>query len=197
MDEELADWFAREILPHEAALTRYVASARARGVDPEDARQDIYIKVWQAAGRTRPPQPRFFLFAVARNHLTDIARQRRVVPIDLLQDSAAFSVLVDEVSPERQAGSFQELERLIDAFEHLPDRCREVVWMKRVEGASQREIAQRLSIAEATVEAHLVRGMRMLTQFFHSGDGPRESRPARWTIPRPWIGSRMKPPRGS
>lgn len=195
MDERLAEWFANEILPHEAALTRYIEGWRLGSAETSDIRQDIYIKVLQAAARSQPPAPRFFLFAVARNHIADLARRRRVVRIDTLQDFPDSSVFSNEVSPEREVGAFQELERLIDAFELLPDRCREVVWLKRVEGASQQDIAARLNIAEGTVEAHLVRGMRLLTQFY--GDIASGAKPSGWKVTRNWRRSKKRPPPGS
>lgn len=168
VDDSLEDWFVREILAHEEALTRYLLRAWSNPADVADLKQEVYVKVLEAAEKTLPTSPRYFLFAVARNHLTDRGRRSRIVPIDLLQDVDVLAVSMDELSPERRMGSFQQLERLVDAFEHLPDRCREVVWMRKIEDLAQKEIAARLKIAEGTVEAHLVRGMRLLTQRFYA-----------------------------
>ena len=187
MDETIEHWFVREILAHEAALTRYIARAHRTSADVQDLRQEIYIKVLEAAEKSRPTSPRYFLFTCAKHLLIDHARRSRIVRIDLLQDCDGLNVLVDEVSPERSTGSFQQLQRLLDAFEQLPDRCREVVWLRKIEDLPQKDIAGRLGIAEATVEAHLVRGMRLLTGLFYAteaGDGsaagstnaPQESR---------------------
>ena len=168
MDEALADWFVREILAHEAALTRYIARAWRNAADVQDLRQEVYIKVLEAAEHSRPALPRFFLFTVAKNLLTDRARRNRIVPIDLLQDCDSLNVLIDEISPERRASCFQQLDRLVAAFEQLPDRCREAVWLRKIEDVSQKEIAGRMGVTEGTVEAHLVRGMRLLTKLFYS-----------------------------
>jgi RNA polymerase sigma factor (sigma-70 family) len=170
MDEALEDWFVREVLSHEAALTRFIARAAHNTGDVQDLRQEIYIKVLQAAEKARPVAPRFFLFAVAKNLLIDHARRNPVVPIDLLQDCDSLNVLIDEVSPERKTGSFQQLQRLVGAFEQLPNRCREVVWMRKIEDLAQKDIATRLGVAEGTVEVHLVRGMRLLTRLFYGGE---------------------------
>jgi RNA polymerase sigma-70 factor (ECF subfamily) len=170
MNDAIEEWFVREVLVHEAALTRYLRRAWGNEADVPDLRQEVYIRVLEAGERVRPTSPKRFMFIVARNLLADHARRNRIVPIDLLQESDTSNVLVDEISSERRTSSFQQLQRLVDAFERLPDRCREVVWMRKIEDVAQKEIAKRLTIAEGTVEAHLVRGMRMLAQLFHGGE---------------------------
>lgn len=177
MDGALDAWFEQEVLAHEPALTRYIARFARNAADIQDVRQEIYVKVLEAAEKKRPPAPRYFLFAVARNLLTDLARRQRVVPIELMQDPASLDLLVDELSPERRAGDHQQLCRLGRAFDVLPQRCREVVWMKKIQGLRQKEIAQRLSIAEATVESHLVRGMRLLARLYYDTEMGSECAP--------------------
>lgn len=167
MGETLEDWFIREILAHEAALTRYLARSWGNPADVPDLRQEIYVKVMEAAEKSRPLTPRYFLFTLARNLLADYGRKNRVVSINPSQESDVPSVLVDEVSPEQRIGGFQQLVQLIDAFEQLPQRCREVVWLRKIEDVPQREIAARLKLAEGTVEGHLVRGMRILTRLYY------------------------------
>src|SRR5688572_9502143 len=179
MSDSLDDWFVREILSQEAALTRYLTRAWSNAADVPDLRQEVYVKVLQSAEKSRPAAPRYFLSAVARNLLADHARRKRIVPIDVLQESDLPNVLVDEISSERRTGSFQQLQRLTEAFERLPDRCREVVWLRKVEDLSQKDIAERLKIAEGTVESHLVRGMRLLAGFFHGGEGDEGSQTVR------------------
>ena len=63
--------------------------------------------------------------------------------------------------------------RLSDAFDRLPDRCREVVWLRRVEELSQKEVAMRLGISEKTVEKHIAKGMRLLADALHADQGDR------------------------
>lgn len=170
MSDTLEEWFIREILCHEAALTRYLTHAWSNSADIPDLRQEIYIKVMEAAEKGRPLAPRYFLFTLAKNLIIDQRRKNRVVSIDLSQESELSNVLADEVTPERRLGSIQQLARLLDALEQLPDRCREVVWLRKIEDLPQRDIAARLKLAEGTVEGHLVRGMRALTRLFYAGN---------------------------
>jgi RNA polymerase sigma-70 factor (ECF subfamily) len=141
---------------------RYLSHKRAMPVDAEDLRNDIYIRVLECADNQRPTNPKAFLFSTARNLLIDIARRNRVVAIDLLEDLDVLNVLIDEASPERHASGRQQLQRLSTYFDRMPAKCREVVWLRRIEGLPQKEVAQRLGVTEATVEKHVHRGMRYL-----------------------------------
>jgi len=170
MDDDFAAWFAREILAHEAALTRYIKHSWAARGEIADIRQEVYAKVLEAAERQRPTQPKAFLYATARNLLIDRARKHRVVPIDRLQETDTQNVLIDTITPERNATGLQQLLHLTQAFEKLPARRREVLWMRKIEDMSQKEIASRLGVTEATVEAHLIRAMRHLTDLFYGNE---------------------------
>ena len=170
MPVPLDDWFADEILVHEEALLHFLARAWPQRDEVHDLRQEIYVRVYEAAGKALPTQPKAFLFATARHLLTDRIRRGKVVSIEPVGDFERLLVLVDDVSPERWCGGRQVLKRLSDAFDRLPDRCREVVWLRRVEHLSQREVAAHLGISEKTVEKHIAKGMRLLAGHFYGGD---------------------------
>ena len=170
MPVELDNWFIREILVHEAALARYLARCWRHRDELVDLRQEVYARVYEAAGRSLPTQPKAFLFATARHLITDRLRRVRVVSIEPMGDFEPSHVLIDEVSPERWSGGRQMLARIADAFDRLPDRCREVVWLRRVEELSQKEVAVRLGISEKTVEKHIAKGMRLLAGHMYGGD---------------------------
>ena len=159
---ELDRWFAAEILVHEASLTRYLHRVWPNRAEVPDLRQEIYVRLYESAARGLPTSPKSFLFQTARNLITDRVRRERIVSIDYTQDLDALNVLVDEISPEQRLNARQELRRLSEALDRLSDDCRSVIWLRRVEGLSQREAAERLNMPEGTVESHLSRGVRAL-----------------------------------
>ena len=55
-----------------------------------------------------------------------------------------------------------ELARIGALIDSLPDKCRQAFVLRRIEGYSQREIAQRMQISENTVEKHICKGIRVL-----------------------------------
>ncbi len=182
MPSEIDEWFVREVLVHERALAGYLRRCWPHGDEWHDLQQEVYARVYEAASRNRPAAPEAFVFTTARHLLTDRARRSRVVSIETVGDFTSPNVNpVDELSPERWMDSRQMLRRLSEALDHLPDRCRAVVWLRRVEELPQKEVARRLGISDRTVEKHLARGMRLVAACLYGSAPP----PAREGTP-PW-----------
>lgn len=166
MSEALDTWFKREVLAHEAALVRYLNRNWRRPEEILDLRQDIYVRVYEAAAKARPLAPRAFLFTTAHHLLVDRIRRGRIVPIEAAGDLEFSNLPGDEISPEGRLDSHQQLKRLAEALNSLPAKCREVVWLRRIDECSQKEVAKRLGISVRTVESHMLKGMRMLADAF-------------------------------
>ena len=172
MAESLDAWFAREILPLEGALLRYLARTWMRRDEIHDLRQEIYVRVYEAAAKSRPLSPKSFVFTTARNLMTDRIRRGRVVSIEATADLETSNVLVDEISPERRASARQELSRLAQALDRLPPQCRNVVWLRKIEGIPQRQVAERLGISEGAVEKQITKGVRLLAHALFGSKAP-------------------------
>ena len=175
MEDTLEDWFAREILSHEASLVRYLRRHWHNRDEVHDLRQEVYIRIYEAAAHTRPHSPKAFLFTAARHLLADRFRRERVVSIETRGDLQLLDVLIDDISPERRASASEELRAVVCAYERLPPRCREVFWLRRVEDLPQKEVAAKLDIAEGMVEKHLAKAMRRLADA-RFGGGPKSRR---------------------
>ncbi|HET7126250.1 MAG TPA: sigma-70 family RNA polymerase sigma factor [Lysobacter sp.] len=171
MDESVESWFAREILAHEEALVRYLRRCWPHADDVHDLRQETYIRVFEAARRERPHQPKSFLFTTARHLMADRLRRGRIVSIEAVGDFESLNVPMDEAGPERRHDARQSLRRLAEAFDRLPDRCREVVWLRKVEELPQKEVARRLGIAEKTVEKQVAKGARLIADYMFGEAG--------------------------
>jgi RNA polymerase sigma factor (sigma-70 family) len=168
-------WFVAEILPHEAALNRYIRRVWSRPHDIADLRQEVYTRVYQSALEKLPTVPKAFLFTTARNLLSDKIRHGRIVSIDYTQDIDSLSVLVDELTPDRRVSARQELRRLSDAFDRLSDQTREIIWLRRVEGLSQEDAARRLGLKETTLAGYLSKGLRKLARHVWGEEDSRTS----------------------
>ncbi|WP_077032983.1 RNA polymerase sigma factor [Pelomonas sp. KK5] len=180
--QALDDWFIAEVLPQEPALMRLLGRHWRHSDELTDLRQDVYVRVYEAARASGLPEnPRSFLFAVARNLIIDRVRRLQVVDIELVAEPDALGALSDDIGPDRVADSRRELRRLQQALEALPPRCREVVTLRKIEGLSQKEIAEKLGIALGTVEKQVTLGIRALAQ---SLGGPAKELAQAWTQKR-------------
>lgn len=166
MTDSLDDWFRREILVYEASLTRYLHRAWRHSQDVADLRQEIYVKVYEAAATARPQSPKSFLFTTAQHLVISRFRRTRVVSIESVGDFDDLSVSQEELSPERRLDARQQLRRLAEVMNRLPPKCRQVIWLRRIDELPQKEVAERLGISVRTVESHILKGMRLLTEGF-------------------------------
>ncbi len=169
---EVMAWFAREVLPLEPLLMHFLRNNWRDGGEIEDLRQDVYLRVCEAAQQEFPGQIKPFMLATARNLLINRARRERVVPIEAIADPDTLNLATEMPGPDRTIVARDELRRLQTAIDHLPPRCREAIILGRIEGLNGREIAQRMGIAERTVSEHLAKGIAALAETLH-GPGTR------------------------
>ena len=90
--------------------------------------------------------------------------------LEAVADLDELEIAIDAPGPERNAMARDVLRKLQGALDRLPPRAREVVTLRRIEGLSRPEIAQRMGISEKTVSEHLTRGLCALADMLY-GDG--------------------------
>ncbi len=161
---ELRAWFVREVVPLEPVLMQYLQHNWRNKSDIVDLRQEVYVRVFEAARTQIPERTRQFVFTTARNLLIDRVLHEQIVPIEAVADLEALEVAKDAPDPERSTIAREELRRLQAALDRLPPRCREAIILRKIENLPINEIAQRMGIGGKTVEWHLTNGVRALTE---------------------------------
>jgi RNA polymerase sigma factor (sigma-70 family) len=159
-------WLAKEILVHERALRGYLSRFFKDVADVEDVIQETYARLLSlnesAAMAVRNWHA--FLFTSARNVALDRIRKARVVSLDALAEMGGADVLDQAPTADEALNARQEVALLLESIASLPDRCREALTLRKLYGLSQREIAERLSISESTVEKHVAYGVRLCAE---------------------------------
>jgi RNA polymerase sigma-70 factor (ECF subfamily) len=160
-------WLITHVLVHEAALRAYLARFLTNAADIADVIQDTYAKLLLLAEseRRRIASPHAYLFTTARHVALDRLRRQRTVSLDALTETERSGVLGHGRTPDEDVNARQELALLAQAIAALPDRCRQVLTLRKLYGLSQKEIASRLGIAEHTVEKHIANGVRLCAEF--------------------------------
>jgi RNA polymerase sigma-70 factor (ECF subfamily) len=170
-DASLNAWFCREVLPLEGALTRFILRNWRITEDVVELRQDIYERTLNGARTGLPANARAFVFTVARNHLINHAVRARIVSFELVADLEGVMPATDLFATERLLDARDQLRRARAGLDALPPRCREVVCLRKIEGLTTGETAERLGVGIDTVERQLTMGMRALVDFMLGGTG--------------------------
>lgn len=142
----------------------------------EDAALDItqacFISAFAALGRYDPARPfAHWLARIAINKCHDWARRRRVRAFLRLARPLGEGEQVSDpaVPADTQLAQAQELRRAMAAIACLPDRLKEVLVLRTIEGLGQAETAQMLQVSEKAVETRLYRARRRLSELMDRG----------------------------
>ena len=130
--------------------------------EAEDVAQDALLRLWRIAPEWRPGEARVstWLYRVVGNLATDRLRARKRRRADALDDAPEpADDAPGVVSVLMQADRMAALQTALDA---LPDRQRQAVVLRHIEGLANPEIAQIMEIGIEAVESLTARGKRAL-----------------------------------
>jgi RNA polymerase sigma factor (sigma-70 family) len=167
LNSEQARWFAEEVQPHESSLRAYLRRS-LQAADVDDLVQESYVKVLREHERGEVRSTKSFLFTVARNAVRDLLRSRGVARAEYITENEPLPVLEEGPGVVDLVSRRQELAMLSEAIRELPERCRQVFLLRKIQGLSQREIAARLDITENTVETLVAKGARRCADYLRS-----------------------------
>ena len=163
--------FARLVERHQDRLVRVCGRLLADPEEARDAVQDVFLKAFRSLGRFEPRGQVFtWLYRIAVNHCLNRLRRRRLARfVPLLarsegEDSATFEPSDERPGPEAVLDARERWAAVRRGISRLPPGQRVVLLLARLEGLSQREIAESLGITEGAVESRLVRAMRTLSR---------------------------------
>ena len=177
-------WIGAEIVPHEPDVRGWLRRSSLSVIDEDDVIQEAYARLAGGASIESIREPRAYFFTVVRNIVLEHMRRARVTPITVVVDFHHSLIVDDGPDPERIAVHRDELRRVIIMIQSLPEKPRQVLWMRRVEGLSQKEIARRPGVPESTVEKRASKALRLLLQRLgDAGEKATTARPGR----RAWL----------
>lgn len=127
----------------------------------EEVLQDLFLKVWEIRESIDPEKSfRSFLFRIAENLVMDI--YRKAARDKKLQEQLSQHFIESYLHVHEHVANKEtqlEIQALIDS---LPQQCRKVFILFRVEGKTYSEITELLGISHSTINNHLVRANQIL-----------------------------------
>ena len=148
-------------------LKRFMLARQCDPAEVDDLLQDLFVKL--STGKTGPVgNPRAYLYQMANNLLLDRrrGRQRQARRDDSWARSQFGQDLCEDpaASPERIAIDRNLLAQVEATLREMPERTADILRRYRLEGQSQKVIAEQIGISLSAVEKHLQRAYRVLLE---------------------------------
>jgi RNA polymerase sigma-70 factor (family 1) len=153
--------FEEVFLRYNTILYNHAFNKLRNHEDAHDTVQDVFYKLWTRRDQLRSGSNLAgYLFTAIRNQIFDLIKHRKVVTAyeESFNSFASAGYLVtDHLVREKLFAALVEKE-----IAALPARMREVFELRRKESLSNKEIAQRLNIAESTVTDQMKKALKRL-----------------------------------
>ncbi len=167
-------WVAREILPHENRIRGWFLRNRVSPEDADELLQEAYCRIARIDSFEDIASPPAYFFSIARNLLIRKLKRSKIVSFEEIADLENYdddpASSLEDVAHYRMA-----YEKVMSLIASLPERCRKIVELRKIEGWSQKEIADHLNITEKAVEKQIWVGVRAVRQAwqdtYHQADG--------------------------
>ena len=160
-ENERALWLAQHILPLEPSLRAWLSRRRVVGLDVDDIVQEAYARLAAIDSVESVRNPRAYLLQTAHSIMCTHLRRSQIVSIRAVEDAELWRFECPEASPERRVSDRDELHRIGEIVASFPKQVAAVFMLRRIEGLSQRDTAQRMNVSESTVEKHMAKGIRL------------------------------------
>lgn len=156
-DRKAARELTQRLVPR---VLGYAARMLRDPTEAEDVTQEAMLRLWRIAPDWRQGEAKVttWLYRVVLNLCIDRRRRRRMLDLDGVAEpadgAASVQATLEEAERQRALGG---------ALQELPERQRQAVILRHIEGLSNPEIAEVMEIGVEAVESLVARGKRALT----------------------------------
>ena len=156
---------------HVDALYTYANRLVRSASQAEDLVQEAWLAAWQHAHRFNPRKAKLttWLHRILHNKFIDVIRKNQIIYDDDVVAAAASPYNADDVQENRQ-----EIALLNELITQLPQDQKSAITLTHVQGFSNREVAQILSMKLRAAESLLARARRNLKTAYsqHTSEQP-------------------------
>ncbi|BFM05600.1 RNA polymerase sigma factor [Halioxenophilus aromaticivorans] len=156
--------YQRLLVELNTAIIRYLRRRVGNQEFIEDCAQDILLAIHNARHTYQPKRLfRPWLFAIVRNRSIDYLRKIKTTQklAEELEATTEESISLEE--------SYTRTALQKQLMEQLPEASRAAIELTKIQGYSNIEAAQKLSISESAVKVRVHRGLNQLKQFVTAG----------------------------
>jgi RNA polymerase sigma-70 factor (ECF subfamily) len=133
--------------------------------EAEECVQDVFIRFWQIREKLELKYTLYtYLSAAVRYRIYNLLDHQHRKSLFTQPLTAEIDISSGEFHADSHLLEKELLERISGYVDQLPEKCRIVYKMSREEGLSNEQIAEELKIAEKTVEAHLTKAVKNISE---------------------------------
>lgn len=124
----------------------------------EDLTQDVFLQLWENRKKVKDETLRSYLFTIARNNYFKSFRKQKT---DLKFKSGYFEKIENE-SPEFIMELKEFDAKLQKTISGLPEKCRTIYLMNRIDEMTYQEIADSLNVSVKAIEKQMSKALSIL-----------------------------------
>ncbi len=126
--------------------------------DAQEATQDVFVKIYKKIeGFNNKSSLKTWIYRITINHCLDVIKSKNRKLRTLFSREYEDNDKIDFDHPGIKIESKEAVERIMGAIGELPENQKTALILKSIEGLSQKEIAEILSIKEKALESLLSR----------------------------------------
>jgi len=157
--------FESRVLPVKNKLFRFAFRLLGSSEEAKDVVQEVFIRVWNGRDQMASiDNMEAWCMRITRNLSLDKirARQRKATdPID-----ASFDIQNDSRTPYEATENSENMQRINDLIASLPEKQRQVMHLRDIEGYSYNEICEILELDMNQVKVNLFRARNAVREKF-------------------------------
>lgn len=159
-DDDRPDDLINIVENYSPVLLKYLASRVGNLTEAQDLAQEAYLRLSRVPDADLILKPESYLFRIAANLANEFllkrSRKMNTINLDTLTDNDGIE---GEISFERHIEARSALRQLESILNDLPPLYRSILLLRKRDGFSHKEIAEKLDISPHTVHRYLTRAL--------------------------------------
>ncbi len=147
-------------------LLRFLTRKVGNSEDASDIAQEAFLRMHKYRQEADLTNARAFLFRTANNLAVDYFRHEKVHDRYMATEMLPHEFTEDDAAPsaEREVSAEEELARISDILEQLPDKARKAFLLHRNAEMSYPQIAQEMGVSTSMVEKYIIQALKLIRE---------------------------------
>lgn len=153
--------FKNTVLPFARKLFPMLKSILKDEEETRDALQELVMKLWRKKNELAKCQnPKAYMITMAKNHCYDLLKKKRPLRLGEIGNYELMKLQAEGIDPDVR----EKFERVHKIIEALPDKFREIIQLRDVDGFSFEEIKEFTGLEVTNIRVILSRARQKVRE---------------------------------